>query len=266
MKPKKVIIIGAGIGGLCTAIALHQNGFDVTVYERAKKLGDVGAGITLWSNAIRVLRTLGVADQIIQAGSKLNRTQIRAAKGEMLHDARTDNMESKYGEPVVAIHRAELHRILVSALPAENLKLDSEFVKFEQDHEKVTVYFANGASASADALIGADGIHSLVRQQMFPNVQPRYSGYSVWRGVVETQNEAALGLTSESWGAGARFGIVRVDKNRVYWFATSNQPAGEKFSGAETKSKLLSRFNLWHSPIGHLLESIPADLILHSDI
>ena len=119
---------------------------------------------------------------------------------------------------------------------------------------------------SADILIGADGIHSVIRQQLFPQVQTRYSGYTAWRGVVETENEAAIGLTSESWGVGARFGIVRVDKHRVYWFATNNQPAGEHLSGEERKSKLLHLFKGWHHPIQYLLEATPADAVLQNDI
>ncbi|MBE0672571.1 MAG: FAD-dependent monooxygenase [Anaerolineales bacterium] len=266
MNKAKVIIIGAGVGGLCTAIALQQYGFEVKVYEKVKKLGEVGAGLTLWSNALHVLRALGVADEVIAAGSKLQRSQIRANNGETLFDARTDEMETKYGEPVVAIHRADLHQILINALKPNTLKLDMNCAKFEQDDNKVTVHFENGEVDSADVLIGADGIHSVVRKQMFPEVQLRYSGYTAWRGVVETENEAALGLTSESWGRGARFGIVRVDKKRVYWFATRNQPIGEKATGEQKKSKLLGIFSKWHKPIDHLLDSTPAEIILQNDI
>jgi 2-polyprenyl-6-methoxyphenol hydroxylase-like FAD-dependent oxidoreductase len=260
------MIIGGGIGGLCLAIALRQHGFEATVYEQAKKIEAVGSGLTLWTNAIKVLRRLGVAEEVIESGSMLNRSQIRASNGDVLQDIHTDKMETIYGEPVVAIHRAELHRILMNALPADTLKLGMGFTKFEQDNEKVTVYFDNGTSDSADILIGADGIHSVVRGQMFPDVKLRYSGYSAWRGIAETENDIALGMTSESWGMGARFGIVRVDKKRIYWFATSNQPAGEKISGDQRKTKLLNRFKTWHSPIEHLLEATPADLILQNDI
>lgn len=262
----KVIIIGAGVGGLCTAIALQQNGFDVKVYERVKKLGEVGAGLTLWSNALHVLRALGVADAVIAAGSKLQRSQIRADDGETLFDARVDEMESQYGEPVVAIHRAALHEILINALKPDTLRLNMECARFEQDENKITVYFKNGESDSADVLIGADGIHSVVRKQMFPEIELRYSGYTAWRGVVDTENKAALGLTSESWGRGARFGIVRVDEKRVYWFATHNQSFGENAMATQKKSKLLNIFNRWHHPIDHLLDSTPAELILQNDI
>ena len=266
MYAKKIIIIGGGIGGLCAAIALKKNGFEVTVYEKVRKLGEVGAGLTLWSNALKVLRELGVADAVICAGSKVSRSQIRASNGDMLYNARMAEMEVQYGEPVVAIHRAALHEILINALKLNTLKLGVGFVKFEQDEKGVTVYFDNGEFDIADLLIGADGVHSVVRGQMFPEIQLRYSGYTAWRGVVETENEAALGLTSESWGVGARFGIVRVDKSHIYWFATSNQPAGEKSMGEQRKAKLLSLFKDWHDPIHHLLDSTPADLILQNDI
>jgi len=214
MGKSKVIIVGAGVGGLCTAIALQKRGFEVRIYEKAKKFGEVGAGLTLWSNAIKVARALGVADAIIAAGSKLNRSLILADDGEALFDARTDAIESKYGEPVVAIHRADLHEILVNALEPDTLRLGAGYAKFEQGENDVTAHFENGESDSAAILIGADGIHSVVRKQMFPEIALRYSGYTAWRGVVETENEAALGLTSETWGKGARSGIVRLANKR----------------------------------------------------
>lgn len=266
MEKTKVIIIGGGVGGLCAAIALQKRGFEVKVYEKVKKFGEVGAGLTLWSNAIKVTRALGVADAIIASGSKLQRSQIRADHGATLFDAQTGEMETKYGEPVVAIHRADLHEILVNALEPNTLRLDMNCAKLEQDENKVTVYFENGESDSAGVLIGADGIHSVVRKQMFPEIKLRYSGYTAWRGVVETENEAALGLTSETWGRGARFGIVRVDEKRVYWFATHNQPPGEKATGEQKKSKLRGIFETWHHPIDHLLQATPAEVILQNDI
>lgn len=266
METTKVIILGGGIGGLCAAIALQQHGFAVKVYEKAKKFGEVGAGITLWSNAIKVARALGMADAIVAAGSKVERSQIRDRNGQTLFDAAIGDMETKYGEPVVAIHRADLHEILVNALAPDTLVLSTSCTRFEQNENGVTVHFDRGESAATNLLIGADGIHSILRKQMFPDIGLRYSGYTAWRGVVETENESALGLTSESWGQGARFGIVRIDRKRVYWFATHNQPPGEKATAEQRKSKLQDIFKQWHSPIDHLLDATPADAILQNDI
>lgn len=266
MEKTNVIIMGGGIGGLCTALALQQHGFSVKVYEKAKKFGEVGAGITLWSNAIKVARALGFADAILAAGSKVQQSQIRAKDGEALFNAGMGDMESKFGEPVVAIHRADLHEILVQALAPDTVVMNTQSVRFEQDDKGVTVHFDHGAPATASLLIGADGIHSTVRQQLFPAITLRYSGYTAWRGVVETENESALGLTSETWGRGARFGIVRIDRQRVYWFATHNQPAGEKVTPDERKATLQRIFKGWHTPIDHLLEATPAAAILQNDI
>lgn len=262
----KVIIVGGGIGGLCTAIALQQQGNEVLVFERAEAIGEVGAGLTLWSNALKVLRKLGIADLVITAGAKIERSKLLTSKGIVLSVAGIEHLEEHFGEPVIGIHRAALHEILIRSLKPNTLKLAMPCVRFEQGQDKVTVYFENGEILSADLLIGADGIHSAIRKQMLPNLRLRYSGCTAWRGVVETENEAALGLTSESWGCGQRFGIVRVDNKRVYWFATKNQPAGERVSGDERKTKLLRLFKDWHNPIRDLLEWTPTEAILQNDL
>ncbi len=262
----KVIIVGGGIGGLCAAIALQQQGHEVLVYERAETIGEVGAGLTLWSTALKVLRKLGIADSVIAAGAKIEKSKLLTSTGEVLSTAGIEHLEERFGEPVIGIHRAALHEILIRSLKPNTLKLAMPCVRFEQGPNKLTTHFANGEADTADLLIGADGIHSVIRKQMLPNLRLRYSGCTAWRGVVETENEAALGLTSESWGRGQRFGIVRVDRKRVYWFATKNQPAGEQVSGDERKAKLLRLFKDWHTPVRDLLEWTPPGAILQNDL
>jgi 2-polyprenyl-6-methoxyphenol hydroxylase-like FAD-dependent oxidoreductase len=226
----------------------------------------VGAGLTIWANAIKALRKLGLADAVIAAGSKIERGQIRNAGGRTLSRSEHGELERLFGEPTVAIHRADLHDILLSALPASTVRLGTKCTGFEQEKDGVTVRFAGGHSDRADLVVGADGIHSVIRRQMFPEVGLRYAGYTAWRGVVATRDEVALGVTSESWGCGSRFGILRVDKERVYWFATANAPAGKTLTAAERKSFLRQRFRGWHHPVELLLESTPAGEILHNDI
>ncbi len=264
---KRAVIIGGGIGGLCTAVALRQIGIEAIIYEQAEALTQVGAGLTLWANAIKCLRRLGIADAVIEAGAKIERGEVRTASGRTLSQSRPGELEASFGEPTVAIHRAVLHDILLSALPAGTVRLGAVGVGFEQDEGGTTVRFDDGrGSERADLLVGADGIHSVVREQLFPEVKLRYSGYAAWRGVVATTDETALGLTSESWGRGSRFGILRLDKERVYWFATANVPAGRRQTASERQSFLRRRFANWHHPVGLLLEATPAGEILRNDI
>lgn len=263
---KRAIIIGGGIGGLCAAISLRKIGLDVAVYEQAEELRAVGAGLTIWANAIKALRKLGVAEAVVHRGAKIERGELRTASGRVLSRSHPGELEQRFGEPTIAIHRADLHDILLDALPPGTVRLNAKCVRFEDDEEGVSASFSNGQTDRAQLLVGADGIHSVIREQLFPEVKLRYSGYTTWRGVVETRDEAALGTTSESWGCGQRFGIVRVDTERVYWFSTANVNAGLKLSHAESKSYLLERFKDWHHPVRHLIESTPAEHILHNDI
>jgi 2-polyprenyl-6-methoxyphenol hydroxylase-like FAD-dependent oxidoreductase len=262
----RVLIIGGGIGGLSLAAGLLESGIEASVYEQAPSLGRVGAGLTLWANALRALRKLGLAESVIASGSRIHQGEIRNARGRTLAVSRPGELEERFGEPTIAIHRAELHGILLSALPASSVRLGEKCVRVEQDESGVTVHFESGRSERAGLLVAADGIHSVVRGQLFPEVRPRYAGYTAWRGVVRTEDSAALGVSSETWGPGSRFGILRIDETQVYWFATANAPAGERRTADEQKDFLRKRFRGWHHPIQMLIESTPADKILHTDI
>jgi len=263
---QQIVVIGGGIGGLCTAIALRQMGLEVTVYEKAATVGQVGAGLTLWPNALRVLRRLNLADAIIQAGAQIKKFQLRTASGHTLSSSHPGQLAQQLGEPAVAIHRAELHRILLAALPQDVVRLGAACTGFTQSEQQITVTFADGHSVQADLLIGADGIHSIIRPQIMPQAKPRYAGYTAWRGVVATEQSFTLGQTFESWGQGARFGAVPLSERLIYWFATANRPIGQTQSTTEQKTWLQQHFQGWHHPIGYLLETTPAEAILHHDI
>ncbi len=263
---KRAIIVGGGMGGLCTAIALCQIGVDVTVYEKVNGLGNVGAGLTLWANAIKALRQLGLAEAVLKHGAKIQSGEFRTWHGKTLASIQTGELEQLYGDPTIAIHRADLHHILLAALPEDMVRWGAACAGFEQAQEGVTVYFTNGQTDYADLLIGADGLHSVVRQQLFPQVALRYSGYSAWRGVVSTKDEVALGIAFETWGRGSRFGMVRINEQQVYWFATANVPAGQRQTASQGKDWLRQRFQGWHDPIESILAATPAEAILHNDI
>jgi 2-polyprenyl-6-methoxyphenol hydroxylase-like FAD-dependent oxidoreductase len=261
MNVARAVIVGGGIGGLTTAIALGRLGFGVTVYERASELREVGAGLTLWPNATRILLDLGL-DDVVAKGARFKEGILRTPSGGRLATNRVASLEKHFDAPTIAIHRAELHQGLADALPVGTVQLGAECVALTQNEAAVEVSFSNGNRASSDVVIGADGIRSAVRAFLFPDITPRYAGYTGWRGIAPGQ--AATEIV-ETWGRGERFGIVPL-RDRTYWFATSNRPAGNDRSGEESREELLERFAGWHAPIAELIRSTPASHILQNDI
>jgi 2-polyprenyl-6-methoxyphenol hydroxylase-like FAD-dependent oxidoreductase len=252
------LIIGGGIGGLTAAIALRRAGVEVTVYERATELTEVGAGIALASNAMKVFAALGLVDRITSLGLPLASAAIRTWKGDAI--TKTSNA---YQFMNVCVHRADLQRVLAEALGEEHLRLGYECVGFQNGSNGVIATFGNREVAAGDFLVGADGLHSVVRTQLHGAESPRYSGYTVWRGVTTSEGEPA---TSESWGHGKRFGIVPLGKSRVYWFATKNAPEGQLEHPQERKGELLDLFKGWHHPIADLIEATDPQAILRHDV
>jgi|CXWL01.1.fsa_nt_gi 2-polyprenyl-6-methoxyphenol hydroxylase-like FAD-dependent oxidoreductase len=141
---QQAFIIGAGVGGLCTAIALRKIGIEATVYEKSEMLGDVGAGLVVAANAIRSLRRLSLADQALVAGSKVTRAQIRTHDGEPLAETDMSHYQTRFGAPTIAIHRAALHKVLLDALPEGTVRLGAACTRVEQDQAGVTAHFADG--------------------------------------------------------------------------------------------------------------------------
>ena len=195
MKKGKVLIAGAGIGGLAAASCLLKRGWDVEIYEQAPQLSEVGAGIQISANAMHVLRHLGLGEAIAQSGVKPKAYVFRLHDtGEIIQTfALSAEHERLHGAPYVQMHRADLHDLLlakVRELKADVVRLDYRVTRFEERGDGVSLRFANGASATGDFLIGADGIKSVVRAQTHGSVPPVYTGDSVWRVTVPTEKLA----------------------------------------------------------------------------
>jgi 2-polyprenyl-6-methoxyphenol hydroxylase-like FAD-dependent oxidoreductase len=260
-KPR-ILIIGAGIGGLATAIALQQAGFEAAIYENASALRGIGAGISLWSNATAVLEKLGLLDEAVSKSAVFNSVKILNERGELLLQTNIGN----YPTPAICIHRADLIDLLRHNCAHGTIHLDKNFERFEQTETSVTAFFEDGTSAAGDILIGADGIHSRVRAQIKGDAKPVYRGYTVWRSTVEFD---AAGLDvdspSETFGAGKRVGLVPIGKNRFYWYATNNQPENSILQSIERKTQLLDFFHDWHAPIPQIIAATNAEDILQND-
>src|SRR5215213_7013048 len=161
----RIAIIGGGIGGLTTALALKEFGFESEVFEQAPALLDVGAAIAIWPNAMRVLVRLGLADKILEKAGVMEEIRWLDQKGWLINRVSISETSEDRKAPAVALHRADLQSILVHALPPSSVHLGYTFVAYTERGDKVIASFANGHSTEADFLIGADGIHSRVRAQ-----------------------------------------------------------------------------------------------------
>jgi salicylate hydroxylase len=184
----QVIVIGGGIGGLATALALQRRGFRVAVYERAKEIREVGAGVVITANARRALRDLGVDEKLEALSSTIDVFHTcHYATGEVLRAVSSDEIRQKVGIASLGVYRADLHSVLMEAVLAHDpdcLHAQSEFVSLQQDATGVTVQFANGVSARADVLVGADGNASAVRSFLFPEEAPKFAGQIAFRSLI----------------------------------------------------------------------------------
>ena len=263
------LIIGAGIGGLSTALALRRQGHTVQVYEAAPALREIGAGVVLGLNAMRALHDLGLQEAVQAAGSPITELHLVDQQGRQLNHTNTRPFSQRLGFDNLGIHRAALQKALVRQLPAECLTLACPFERFELlPTGGVRAYFATGSHASGDALIGADGIRSRVRGQVLPGAAPRYAGYTCWRAIA---NAAPLRLPAghayESWGRAGRFGYVPLPNGQAYWFACINSaqprnPQLQRFRVAD----LQRHFADFHAPVPQLLALTRDDQLLWNDI
>jgi salicylate hydroxylase len=181
-----IAIIGAGIGGLTAAVSLLRHGHDVTVFEQAPALGEIGAGVQIGPNGIKVLRALGLDGAVIERSVEPGAHVLRGWKnGETLFETRIRGVfQDKFGAGYYQIHRADLHAILAREVPAAHIRLNAKAVAVRNEGDRAVVRFADGSEAGFAAVIGADGIHSIVREGLLGRDTPRFTGNVCWRGTV----------------------------------------------------------------------------------
>jgi 2-polyprenyl-6-methoxyphenol hydroxylase-like FAD-dependent oxidoreductase len=258
----RFVIVGGGIGGLAAAACLRVRGVEADVFERTAELREVGAALALWPNATRVLKQIGVLEELQRRSHVPPVGALRAADGRVLK-----NMVALEAEvPTVFAHRADVHRALLSVIPHERVHLNKTCTSVQRNGDHIRAVFADGTHSEwADGLIGADGIRSVLREMSLKDGLPTYRGYVAWRGVA--MFDPAEEVVGETWGRGQRFGFIPLGGGRVGWWATSNKPGklGVETCGKsreEWKKELLERFGDWHPPIAKLLEATPESVIL----
>ncbi|WP_411103811.1 FAD-dependent oxidoreductase [Streptomyces sp. cmx-4-9] len=267
MPKRHAVVVGAGIGGLTAAVALHRRGWQVTVCERAPEPPTTGAGIGLAPNALRALDAIGV-DAAHAAGSAVPVTMgVRRPGGAWLVRTSTADLAARYGVPPTAVPRPALTSALAAALPLGALRYGTAVTAVEDATGRPTVRTAAGPDLTADLVVAADGIHSPLRRAFFPGHPGlHYLGETAWRALVDVPDLRVADM-SETWGRGERFGVTPLSDGRLYLYATAVAPAGTR--SPDARAELRRRFDSWHDPIPRLLDRVerldPAD-VLQNDL
>ena len=259
------LIIGGGIAGLTAAVALQQRGVAVGVGVAAPQLRPVGAAMWLAPTAMQVFHRLGRADKKNAAGVPLRNIQI--VDGQMCPLLRTnqDRVRQRFGFTTTAITRARLQALLLAEAGPANVLLAKSCVALTEVPTGVTATFADGSRIEAGFVVAADGVHSPVREQLFPGVRFAGTGHEVWRGMSELQLAPAFKQSIvEAWAQGVRFGFSEVADGVVDWFAVVK--SGHVASRQELKVKLQAIFQAFAYPVPAILAAADEARIIHNDI
>jgi 2-polyprenyl-6-methoxyphenol hydroxylase-like FAD-dependent oxidoreductase len=263
-RVENALIVGGGIAGLATAAALSRRGVACVIAEQTANWAPVGAGISLSVNAMSVLRGLGCAEEVAALGQRLAAASITDTNGSVLGATNFGDLEADHG-PTIAIHRANLHEVLLSANDEVTIRLGTSVSSLESTPEGVEVQFTDESDGIFDVVIGADGLRSKVRKLCFGDLPVSYSGYTCWRLVVRHPAEDTV--LCEMWGRGQRFGIVPIGGDRTYCFAVANAPRGEVDPEEGRLERFRRRFASFGAQVPEILGTLvePEELI-HNDL
>jgi len=264
-RPLEIAIIGAGMGGLATAAALRRAGIAVSVYEQAAQFARIGAGIQIGCNAMKVLRELGL-EQRLRAQSFYPRSwnnrdwRTGEVKFDMIFG---ESAERKFGAPYLLAHRGNLHAALASAVPGECVRLNHKLAGLDETGDGIRLTFANGATATADAVVGADGVHSLVREILFGASPVNFTGRIAYR---TTYPAALLGGEkiddcTKWWGEDRHIVIyyVKPDRSEVYFVTSQPEPEFriESWSAKGDVRELRAAFRGFDRQVTNVLAACP---------
>ena len=267
---RKIIIVGAGIGGLTAAASLLAKGHSVKVYEQAPELGEIGAGLQMSANAGVVLHGLGLGDQLRDASTRPDAWITRLYDtGEIIHEIQLGSIhEQLHGVPYYMIYRSDLHQILVDAvnqLDPSTLVVNASATHYEESGDSVTVHFEKGQSATADVLIGADGIKSVIRNQIVDTEEATYTGNAAWRAMVDVNilPDGFFQNVSTSWVGPRKHAIVYwLQGGKILNFVAAVERENwseESWTVKYPWEELKQDFEGWHEDIQTVVDNCDKD-------
>lgn len=267
LSAMKVIVIGGGIGGMAVGAALARLGITADVYEQAPAIAEVGAGVGLWSNALRSLDALGAGDAIRAACRPLRVVELDNERGDVLSRVDLGVIGGDFARAAChVVPRSILLDALRARVPAERVHVGKKCTATDQTADGVRATFADGSEATGDYLIGADGVRSVVRAHVVgADDEVRYSGQTCFRGVARMPPEEP-GVIREIQGRGRRCAVCPINDEVVYWWAALNAPAGAILPPAERRAFVLDAYRGWPFSFESFVAGTPSESVLHNDL
>ena len=260
---RQILVIGAGISGLATAVALQRRGHNVIVIEERSDTSSGGAGISIWPNALAALDEIGLGDAVRDSGGRVTAGALRWRDGTWLRRPARERLVKALGEPLVVIRRSALTEILADALADGTLHNGLAVRELVTTADGVRVRLSDSATWEADAVVGADGTRSVVARHLNGALFDRYVGYTAWRGVADYSLDPDV--AGEVIGPCIEFGHVPLGLDRTYWFATERAPEGRVAPQGEL-TYLKTSFASWADPIPAVLAATDPKDVLHNDL
>lgn len=265
----KIIIIGAGIGGASAGIALKRLGHEVVIYDQMQENKPVGAALSLWSNGVKVLNWLGLADEVAALGGAMHdMSYLDGRTGETMCQFSLAPVAEQTGQAPYPVARADLQALLMERFGLEDVRLGMRMEALSDDGQTVTATFADGATDTADMLIGADGARSITRDYVTPadapRIERRYSGYTNFNGLVPVDEGIGPANQWTSYVAdGKRACVMPVAGDRFYFWFDVTQPSGVPYDRADGKRPLEEAFAGWAPGVQRLIAAIDPEVSLN---